>query len=98
MLAVSWSIHECPWVAQYMLNDVLHNPRAYTKRYSIVHAPCVYWKMVAYQNVTSIAIVMLLLQQTENSVPFHRSGSKNDNLYISTSVNPDCFWGFFLMN
>ena len=31
-----------PWVVQYMLTDILHNPDAYTKRYSIcVSLPCV---------------------------------------------------------
>ena len=28
-----------PWVAQYMLNDVLHNPGQYTKAYSIFALP-----------------------------------------------------------
>ena len=45
-----------PWVAYYMLNEVLCNPGAYPDGCSIfVHLlSCVYWKMEVYQNLTPV--------------------------------------------
>ena len=45
------------WVAQDMLNDVLWNPGPHKNRsIQFVCVPFVYWKMVAYQNVTPVRV------------------------------------------
>ena len=52
------------WPVQYMLNDVLRNPRGHKKVYSVCECPvCALKRGGAYQNVTPVTNVILSLKQ-----------------------------------